>query len=151
MRKVTGSVSMFLSLQFFVHVLGHVLHCGPPGTPRFPCWLHTVGVVPAKRTLLGCGVVYDQRLSLMCNSDDRCLRQPWPDCGPLRDGSHIISSSSSASEFIWMTLILLRAKSRLCRLQLEALADGFALPCRAALNEAYLGSRCRASCSSAAG
>ena len=38
-----------------------------------------------------------------------------------------------------MTLILLRAKSRLCGLQLEALADGFALLGWAALHEAYLG------------
>ena len=62
--------------------------------PLFPaCWLHTVGVVPAKRTLFSAfGVVYDQRLSLMCNSDDRCLWQPWPDCGHVKGlfSSHLI-------------------------------------------------------------
>ena len=35
-------------------------------TPLIPaCWLHTVRVVPKKRTLVSvCGAVYDQRLSL---------------------------------------------------------------------------------------
>ena len=49
-------------------------------------WLRTVGVVRAKRPLFsGFGAVYDQRLSLMCNGDERCLWHPWPYCSWLRD------------------------------------------------------------------
>ena len=101
-------------------------------TPLFPaCWLHTVEVARAKRPLFsGSGAVYGQRLPITCDSDGRCLRQPWPDCGPFRYSSHLTSSSSPASAFIWMPLILFRAKWRLCGLQLEGLADSFTLPQR---------------------